>query len=204
MKRRYSPIMVLIAVVFLVLPLLFPPLILLLLILSFSNDTYITDSIEDYGIYDGNWDNKTPTDFISSFFPEDIEDSFSDVVYHYKANDSGFYAFEAYLEFRITDTDDFFRYLETVIDSDSVTSSSCSSAFLEHTISNEYDINLSGSTAAINGALIGKVLYSPDEQTVIFWALGIRNEGHTPVTEFDFLFSRFDIDPVAYAEKTGN
>ena len=61
--------------------------VLFLCILGFGQKTriYETTSIEDYGRYIGNYDNDTPHSFITSFFPAEIDDSFSDVEYSYKA-----------------------------------------------------------------------------------------------------------------------
>lgn len=51
----------------------------------YNAKVFVTDDINDYGKYIGNYDNDTPSDFINSFFPASISNSFTDVKYHYKA-----------------------------------------------------------------------------------------------------------------------
>lgn len=167
---------------------------------------YETDSIDDYGIYKGNYDNDTPSEFILSFFPNEIEDSFSHVVYHYKAIKFDTYAFEAYLEFQIADPTVFAEYIETQIDNAQVIEYEFNPDFLEYTVSDPfvadiYEIRKNDTSVSISRAKIGKILYSESQQKVIFWALGVYDGGGTKANELNFFFSKFDIDPVEYAEK---
>lgn len=165
---------------------------------------YITSNLEEYGNYAGNYDNDTPREFINSFFPERIETFFSDIAYSYRAQKNDTYAFEAYLEFEIEDTEvyqDFIKQKTAGLDG---VPFFYDSSFTEYVLSDIFEpINLNGSLdmdapVHIGYAKIGKILCSKEEQRIIFVALGVYDGG---VTKTDFLtvyFNRFEIDPTKY------
>ena len=47
-------------------------------------EVYETNDIADYGNITGNYNNEPPQTFIFSFFPEAIDESFSQADYHYR------------------------------------------------------------------------------------------------------------------------
>jgi hypothetical protein len=53
---------------------------------------------------------------------------------------------------------------------------------------------------AIHYAEIGKVLFSEEEQRVIFFALGDYDGGGTDTAELGYFFTRFDIDEKEYQD----
>lgn len=175
-----------------------------ILIVTLSNGTYTTNSIADYGNFQGNYDNSMPTEFICSFFPDGIEDYFLDTIYHYRAIKGDAYAFEAYLEFTIADPIVFRNYLESIVDPDSMTPFIYDSRFSGLSISDIYDIDISGSMPAIDQAQIGKILVNKTEQRIVFWALGVYDGGRTSTNDLDFFFTQYEISPVRYAEGLGD
>ena len=64
---------------------------------------YATSDINDYGHYIGNADNQFASKYISAFFPEIIESSFTDVTYSYRAKIWANNAIEANQELVIED-----------------------------------------------------------------------------------------------------
>lgn len=98
--------------------------ILVVLVLAVSSCLYIlhrpapvyeTNDIADYGVIIGNYDNENPQEFVFSFFPERIEEYFSNVNYHYKAKKLDTFAYEIYLDFVIEDTQLYNTFISNVI-----------------------------------------------------------------------------------------
>ena len=169
---------------------------------------YETNDVADYGIVKGNYDNDSPKKYISSFFPEKIEDYFSDVTYHYKAQKLDTYAFEMYLEFEIQDTDKYASFISNishVIGNEVSETFYFDSAYQAYYISNYLTIFESSDEDRppyIENALIGLILFSEEEQRIIFFALGMYDGGGANVEELGFFFNRFEIDPLEYEERT--
>lgn len=189
--------------------------VLFLCILGFGQKTriYETTIIEDYGRYIGNYDNDTPHSFITSFFPAEIDDSFSDVEYSYKAKKLDSYSYEAYLEFSIPDSELFYAYAEDLIETHGNPAIfAYDNTFEEFNISNVYGIasnaEVTGnsaekvtenSTYRILEAQIGKILISRASQRIIYVAIGLYDGGGTNTSELCYFFNKFDIDPCEYA-----
>lgn len=168
---------------------------------------YVTTSIDDYGVYTGNYDNEFPNEFITSFFPDKIELNFKDIAYSYRAQKSDTYAFEAYLEFTIEEENEFKAFVDT-ISNDMVSSEfSYDTNFTQYIVSDEFVPSFPDTehetdldSVSIRFAKIGKILYSDKDNRIIFVAIGVYDGG---VAKTDFLntyFDRFDINPVEYAE----
>ena len=164
-----------------------------------------TTNIADYGKYTGNIRNDLASQFINSFFPDDISDSFSDISYSYRAERMDSYAFEAYLEFTIHDRNAFEEYINSIANPSDWQVFRYDDDFKEFSI-------LNGLTLArpetgdyggfhIRWAKIGKILYSAKEQRVIYVALGVDKGGAASTSYLNAFFSRFNIDPREY-EKT--
>ena len=172
--------------------------------LSSQSKLYITTELSDYGKYTGNYDNKFPQEFITSFFPNTIENSFSDIKFEYRAQKKDTYAFEAYLEFRIEDPAEFQAFIDEHIGKN-VSDFSYNTNFKEYVIADELGlVVLDQETSNADGfyhiqcAKIGKILYSEKTQQIICIALGVYDGG---VVTTDFLcnyFDRFDIEPYHY------
>lgn len=170
-------------------------------------EIYETNDINDYGNYTGNYDNNTPKEFIDAFFPDVIEESFSDVTYHYKAKEFDTYAYEAYLEFVIEDTEAFYKFLDEHVDISRSAPFRYDGSFMVDTISNILMLSspsVQPGIYAISRAEIGHILYSLDEHRIIFVALGVYDGGGTDTSELHFFFNRFNIDVLDYQEQGSN
>ena len=102
---------------------------------------YITSSLTDYKQIRGNFDNETPTDFINSFFPDTIEDTFSDAVFYYKAKKMDTYAFECYLEFVIEDIEEYSDFLGKSLNEQECSIFRYDPSYMEYNISNILFLN---------------------------------------------------------------
>ena len=67
-----------------------------------------------YNRHIGNLDNRTPEVFFQSFFPPEIEASYSNVSYRYKAQIPGAYACEKWLEFSLADQQQFENHYQNL------------------------------------------------------------------------------------------
>lgn len=163
---------------------------------------YSTTDLNDYGKYVGNYDNKSVKEFVTSFFPEEIEDDFTDVRYSYRARKGDPYAFEACLEFRIEDTSEFKTYIADKTGGNAV-DFEYDSDFKEYIISDNFELVDSddgSASTSIGYARIGKILYSEKEQRIIYVALGVYDGGLADADYLCVYFNRFGIDPFEYEE----
>lgn len=173
--------------------------------LLLSSDAYIevfeTNNISDYGTITGNCDNNAPTAFITSFFPDDIDESFSDVIYHYKAKKLDTYAYEAYLEFVIEDPYLFIAYLEDHVDVSQSYPFAYDDSFMVYSISNVLRLSMPAKQTGAYGisfAEIGSIMYSIEENRIIYTALGVYDGGGADTSELNYFINRFDIDVLDY------
>lgn len=183
--------------------LIIPVFIALCIWLPGYGDIYETATANDYGKITGNFDNETPAAFIHSFFPEELEDSFSSIVYHYKAKKGDAFAYECYLEFIIEDADAYFDFTERYIDRNLSTTFVYDADFQEQSFSNVLDLQTPRASEAvypISAAEIGKVLFSDEQQRLVFVAIGMHDGGGANTVEFGHFFSRFQIDPWEYMQ----
>lgn len=183
-------------------------LVVAVFILPFLPKQYVTTDHAKYGQYTGNYDNEFPKEFISSFFPNKLENYFSDVRYSYRAQKGDTYAFEAYLEFTINDLQQYEAYISKNIATEEKGSFRYNPNYFDYTIADEFfpiersrtDNSQANAAVSIDYAKIGKILYCPDEQRIIYVALGVYDGG---IARTDFLsvyFERFQIDPIEYAK----
>ena len=169
--------------------------------------TYITTDIADYGQYVGNYDNETVQEFVSSFFPDNLEPTFSDIVYSYRAQKNDTYAFEVYLEFTIKDADEYQAFINRVTKGKTETQFLYDNTFIEYTIADVFrPVNQQASPiedvgVKISFAEIGKILCSPGDQRIIFVALGVYDGGIATTNFLTVYFDRFEIDPLEYASR---
>lgn len=166
----------------------------------FQTSIYETNSINDYGTIVGNYNNEKPKAFISSFFPEKLKDEFSNVIYHYKSQKGDTYAYEMYLEFVIEDKQVYEDYLTEIVGNTERGSFYYDSNYKVYIISNQLQLaaNYSADAPPIDYAKIGLILFSKQEQRLIFVALGVYDGGGTTTDELNYFFKRFNIDPLNY------
>jgi len=164
-------------------------------------EVYETTRLDQYGRITGNFVNDVPEAFIHSFFPESIEDSFSQIIYHYKAKKGDGYAYECYLEFVIEDTDDYEDFIERYIERESSVPFVYDESFQEQSVSNVLSLQTpEEKTVAypIGTAELGKILYSDEQHRIIFVAIGMYDGGGANTIELGHFFTRFQIDPFEY------
>ena len=166
---------------------------------------YETNDLADYGKITGNYDNDTPAEFMKKFFPEEILSSYSDVTYHYNARKGDAFAYERYLEFVIENEAEFHAFVAQYENQYAAAVFDWESNFMEYSISNVFDTEWTRYSAEkgypIQYAEIGKVLYDPDEQRIILWALGTWDGGGTGTAHLHYFFDKFGIDVLDYQMK---
>jgi len=164
---------------------------------------YETNNLRDYGMIKGNFDNDKPEQFIQSFFPYELDSGFQDVSYHYKAIKFDTYAFEAHLEFTISDPASFEQYVAVLASANTFQPFRYDDSYMECSLEDTYRfVEGDPSGPSISNALIGKILYSTAEQKVIYTALGVYDGGATGADELNHFFTVFGIDPTEYERTT--
>ena len=158
---------------------------------------YETNNVEDYGIVTGNYDNIKPKEFADSFFPKCIEPIFSDVNYHYKAITGDTYAYEMWLEFVIKDTAQYEEYLSTLGNGKTPHMFAYDNRYSVYTIEETIDITQIENSKKyfIEYAKLGQILFSNEEQRIIFIAMGVFDGGGTTTEDLNYYWSRFNIEP---------
>ena len=165
---------------------------------------YATSDINNYGNYIGNADNQFASKYISAFFPEIIESSFTDVTYSYRAQNLGNYAFEAYLEFVIEDEKAFHEFISGKTSGLECKEFPYDPNFVEYTLDDMLDIDvINGEDKQnrqiwISTARIGKILCNAEEHRIIFVAMAMRDAWDAYSDYFCCYFDRFNIDPTKY------
>lgn len=167
-------------------------------------EQYATSDINNYGHYVGNADNQFASEYISAFFPEIIESSFTDVTFSYKAQNFGNYAFEVYLEFVIEDDKAFQEFIGAKTYGMESKVFSYDPNFVEFTLDDSLSISVidggedQNSKIWIGSAKIGKILCNEKEHRIIFVAMAMRDAWDAYSDFFCCYFDRFNIDPVKY------
>lgn len=169
---------------------------------------YSTTDVADYGNYIGNINNETPTRLISSFFPEKIEDYFSEVSYSYRAHTGDTYAFEAYLEFTIEDAAVYESYLSQISVDKEARRFTFDPKYTEYVIAKDLhpgrhediDDKTGKAYISIHCADIRIILCNDEEQRIIFVALGVFDGGIADTRFLTVFFDRFQIDPTEYVK----
>lgn len=164
-------------------------------------------AISDYGHYDGTGTDSFTECYIQSFFPKEIEDSFSAVKYSYKAENTDTYGFEAYLEFTIEDKTIFKTYISKITSNENWHDFAYAPGYKEYCIENVFDLDIDDTDdpssiyyRQIVYAKIRKILYSPEEQRIIYVAIGVYDGGGIGTNYLNVFFERFQIDPVEYEQ----
>ena len=177
---------------------------------------YSTTNIEDYGDYSGTYNTRKIYDKIHSFFPAEIEDNFKNIKYSYKAQQKIDYAFEAYLEFTIEDSNEYVEFVNECTQGIKGKTFLYDTSFVEYVIADRYELSYLTDVLPdqlkdkprdeadkekryIDYADIRKILCCPSENTIIFVILYSENSG-----DIDYLstfFERFEINPNEYANQ---
>lgn len=179
----------------------------------------ITD-IHEYSIFNGCFDQGYVEEQIITFFPKEIESYFENVRYVYTGMAPGRYAFEAFLEFQITDEVQFQEYVAKIAAPKEFTLFHDDPTFSEYVIADVLylgaaipessfgdDVNLYrpeetryGEQFNILYADIRKVLVSDNDNRIIYVALGASIDSSTNTVELSTFFKRFHIAPANYKE----
>lgn len=156
-----------------------------------------TNDIRDYGVYSGNYDNDTPTAFISSFFPEKLMTEDVEVLYHYRAKKCDTYGYEAWLEYSFQQAEDFDNYLSDLTEKYEFIPFHYDNSYMEFTVNDILELAHSKgeNTYSIDWAEIGKILYNTDEKRIIYLAIGVIDGGGTYTDDVSTFFTEFNIDP---------
>lgn len=155
-------------------------------------------NLKNYRNIVGNQDNSIPSEFISSYFPDQIEPFYSNVEYHYRAQMPGTYACEAMVEFSIDDTAAFDAHYNTLqqygaprtfpYDSDYEVWVIADKIRLYYHTEFRYEPELS-----INYAEVGFILCDKQSHKFVYAALLVAEGGSSPVKELDYMLEKFDI-----------
>lgn len=163
--------------------------------------------ISDYGHYGGTGADRFVEQYIQSFFPKEIEESFSNVKYSYKAENTDTYGFEAYLEFKIEDKMEFQTLISEIAGEEHWKDSAHAPGYKEYCIEDVFKLDFDETDdpssifyRQIVYAKIRKILYSPKDQTIIYVAMGVYDGGGIGTNYFNVFFERFQIDPVEYEQ----
>jgi len=107
---------------------------------------------------------------------------------------------KAYLEFVIKDSDLFAQYIDQIGDVE-WKQFAFDDQYLEYTLSGKLDLRISAASTseetvyAIEQAKLGRILYDPLEQRIIYVAIGVYDGGGVDTNELNVFFDRFHIDP---------
>ena len=170
-----------------------------------ENSQYETTSIEDYGDYKGNFNNKTVKKFITLFFPQEIKPIYENINYIYRAEKFDTYAFEAWLEFEIRDEDAFQTYVDTVTKGERLQAFAYDNTYSEYVIAESFELHPNAQNDedpsdgySIQYAMIGKILINDEKNEIIYVALGVYDGGGVRTDYLREYFTRFNIDPLQY------
>lgn len=176
---------------------------------DFLPDYYTTTDTAEYGIFKGNGDNEAVKSYVNSFFPDRIEDYFTDITYSYRAQEESLYRFEVYLEFRIEDADTYrnfvCKYTKGLIKKPFIYNED----FQEYTIDDEValtvyrNFNKDGSIVSQNiffdETKLGKIFCNDKDQRIVFVAIGVSNWANAD--DLCIFFQHFHIDPLEYTDR---
>ena len=184
--------------ILLAIPGIFAGLIILSTAMSTANwgEVYETNDLADYGNISGNYNNEPPQAFIFSFFPETIDESFSQVNYHYKAIYGGAYAYEAWLEFVIEDQAAFEAYVEHLLGGKRLVSFPFDEMYMVYGFENVFDQNKDYKSYPSGQNHTGKILVSEQDQRLIFVAYGIHGD-HATLYDLSYYWDQFNIVPIS-------
>jgi hypothetical protein len=177
-------------------------------------ETYVTTNINEYGKFQGTHQDDEVEEMVMSFFPSEISQNFEDVKYTYKAERAIASGFEAYLEFTIEDSEKYAEFVDEYTEGIEGVTSPYDEAYTEYIIE-DYFVLLYSDDEVVDGMIVDsegreddysirfadvrKIICCPDEQRIIFVAIGVFESGGTDAKFLCTYFNRFDINPREYA-----
>lgn len=178
------------------------PILLCVSCIASYGAVYETNDVSDYGKIVGNFDNKSAREFIFSFFPQELDSSFSDITYYYWAKKGDAYAYECFLEFTIEDKHTYEQFIEQYANSEKTQPFAYDSNYMEYSVSNviamHWDSPNDEGGYPITWAWIGKVLYCEEQQKICFFALSTYDGSGTDTTELNYFFDKFNVNLINY------
>ena len=169
---------------------------------GFFATTYETADPADYLQIEGNHNNGSPERFVKTFFPEELENTFQDVRYHYKAVKFDTSACEVWLEFTL-DSDAAFTGFLSEYDR-RFSAVPFRDGWMEYPVSPDLWILMTGDGPNWEYAQMGKILFRESDRRIIFWALYVSDGGGTEVSELNRFFTTFGVDPMELATEVFN
>ena len=177
-----------------------------------KNPKYETTDLAEYGVVEGT-NQKSEAEKLIDFFPNKIEDYFEDVTYSFKSEKTWVYSFEAYLEFTISDTEQYEYFRKSTVKWYVGQPFEYDTSYTEYIISDIIQPSFSDEVLESNRVLyqgnerhfsidncdVRKMLFNDEEQRVIFVAICVGDEGFTSTEFYSTFFDRFDIHPREYA-----
>jgi hypothetical protein len=146
---------------------------------------------------------------------ENIQDNFENVKYSYKARKFDTYGFEAYLEFTISDNDEYEDFVKEYTMGLKGTSFPYDEEYIEYVLEDQFELVYSNDKVkdgmvyydgeifedpfAISDADVRKIICCPEEQRIIFVAIGVFDGGGTDANFLCAYFNRFNINPREYS-----
>ena len=176
----------------------------------FNGTWYETEDPAQYGVVRHNGNNEPPEEFFQSFFPEQILPFFENVIYKYKANDWCEYNCEMYLEFTISDSEQFHAYAAELTEGMTAQAFPYDPRYEDYIIHNHLYVEPSSASEPDHeryyfrlGARMGRILICPEEQRIICQGILIRGCCGGYAEDYDF-YTRFGIDPQEYSDRFCN
>ena len=185
---------------------------------TFASQTYVTTDINEYGEFQGTYQDDEVEERVSSFFPDEILPCFKNVDYIYKAEKAVDSGFEAYLEFTIEDPEEYADFVSEYTEGLEAAIFPYDENYTEYILNDRFYLVYSDDEIvdgvivdsdgekddyAIEYADIRKIVCCPDEQRLIFVAIGVFDGGGTDAEFLCTYFNRFDINPREYAHGRG-
>lgn len=166
-----------------------------------------TEEIAEYGVIDGNNDNEVPEEFFMRFFPEQIMPYFENVTYQYKAKDWCTYNCEMYLEFTISDPEQFRTYAAELTEGMTAQEFPYDAKYDDYIVNNHLYVEPFSSSEPgneryflCNGARMGRILVCQEEQKIICTGMLVTSCCGGFAEEYDF-YTRFGINPQEYSNR---
>lgn len=166
-----------------------------------------TDSLADYRVITGNYDNNRPQAFIDSFFPAEIGADFTDPVWHYKAKKFDSIGCEAYLEFTLPDEAAFAAHYAGLAQHGEPQPFPFDARYEMWLIAAHMDTwtwderredEPETDSRCIESARVGLILCDREARAFIYFALMVHDGGATHTTELNHFFTRFGIEALEF------
>lgn len=175
--------------------------------------TYETESLADYRIITGNYNDRRPQALIDSFFPAEIGEDFADPRWHYKAIRFDSVACEASLTFSLPEEAAFATHYASLARHGTPQPFPFDQRYEMWLIAADMDTwttaeRHKGEPEAdyrnIESARVGLILCDREAHEFVYFALMVHDGGGTRTTDLNHFFTRFRVDPFAFEIMLGN